>query len=97
MQTAVKYNITVRRKQEAIEKKEAALAKKKELLEKKELAKKKKEEAALKKKVPLLHIHSIPAMMVMTTIIDNTVVCRACRVMSCRVACVVSCRLKYRN
>ncbi|ELR15924.1 formin domain containing protein [Acanthamoeba castellanii str. Neff] len=49
-QTAVKYNITVRRKQEAIEKKEAALAKKKELLEKKELAKKKKEEAALKKK-----------------------------------------------
>jgi len=60
LQTAVKYNITVRRKQEAIEKKEAALAKKKELLEKKELAKKKKEEAALKKKVPLLHIRSIP-------------------------------------
>jgi len=49
-QTAVKYNITVKRKQEAIEKKEAALAKKKELLEKKELAKKNKEDAALKKK-----------------------------------------------
>lgn len=43
----------MKRKQEAIEKKEAALAKKKELLEKKELAKKNKEDAALKKKVHL--------------------------------------------
>jgi len=48
-QTAVKYNITLRRKNEALMKKEAALEKKRLLLEKKEAAKKKKEELKKKK------------------------------------------------
>jgi len=49
-QTAVRYNITVRRKEEALQKKEAALEKKALLLQKKEAAKARKEEAARKKK-----------------------------------------------
>jgi len=48
-QTAVKYNITIRKKNEAMAKKEAALAKKQALLEKKEAAKKKKEDAKRRK------------------------------------------------
>jgi len=49
-QTAVKYNITLRRKNEALMKKEQALEKKKALLAKKEAAKKKKAEIAERKK-----------------------------------------------